>query len=200
MSTLRPDPKNPDPGEPEDRDLAEVAEAEVAARVAPCSEEAPEAALEAALSEVARIKDQLLRTAADFDNFRKRSRREIDDAVRQGKEAAVRELLPVFDNLERAILHAGQATDVKAVADGVSMVLRQFLEAAGRLGIRRIEAVGLPFDPMRHEAIQQMETTEHPAGTIVTEVQPGYTIGDKLLRASMVIVAKPPADPASEPS
>jgi molecular chaperone GrpE len=200
MSTLRPDPDNPAPGEPEDKELAEVVEAEDPAKEAPCGEEMPEVALEAALSEVARIKDQLLRTAADFDNFRKRSRREIDDAVRQGKETAVRELLPVFDNLERAIQHAGQATDVKAVADGVGMVLRQFLEAAGRLGIRRIEAVGQPFDPMRHEAIQQMETTEHPAGTIVAEVQPGYTIGDKLVRASMVIVAKPPADPASEPS
>jgi molecular chaperone GrpE len=193
MSTDRPDPREPVLREPEDDDPTEAAEP---AKDAPGGEEA----LEAALSEVTRIKDQLLRTAADFDNFRKRSRREIEDAVRQGRESAVRELLPVFDNLERAILHAGQATDAKAVADGVGMVLRQFLEAIGRLGIRRIEAVGQAFDPMRHEAIQQIETDEHPAGTVVTEVQPGYTIGDKLLRAAMVIVAKPPRDPAQEPS
>lgn len=150
-----------------------------------------DAALQEALSEVTRIKDQLLRTAADFDNYRKRTRREIEDAERRGREELLRDLLPVFDNLERAVAHAGQATDVKAVADGVSMVLRQFLDTLGRIGIKRIEALGQPFDPARHEAVQQLETDEYAPGSVAVEIQPGYMMGDKLVRASMVVVAKP---------
>lgn len=150
-----------------------------------------EEALREALAEAARIKDQLLRTAADFDNFRKRSRREAEDAERRGREETVRELLPVFDNLERAVAHAGQATDAKAVADEVSMVLRQFLDTLGKVGIKRVETLGQPFDPAKHEAVQQIETAEFPAGTVAVEIQPGYMIGDKLLRAAVVVVAKP---------
>jgi molecular chaperone GrpE len=145
-----------------------------------------------ARAEVARMRDQLLRTAADFDNFRKRTRRDIEDAQKRGREELLRELLPVFDNLERAVVHAGQASDAKAVADGVGMVLKQFADTLGRLGIKRIATVGNPFDPTQHEAIQQIETDEHPVGTIVAEVQPGYAMGDKLVRAAMVVVAKPP--------
>ena len=178
----------------DERDSAEPADEE------PEAAPAPEAALEEARAEAARIRDQLLRTAADFDNFRKRSRRDIEEADRHGRETAVRELLPVFDNLERAVQHAEQATDAKAVADGVTMVLKLFQEAMGKLDIRRIETVGTPFDPMRHEAIQQLVTDEHPPGTIVTEVHPGYTIGDKLLRAAMVVVARPPPAEAVEPA
>jgi molecular chaperone GrpE len=151
----------------------------------------PATPLEEAQAEIARIRDQLLRTAADFDNFRKRTRREVDDAHKRGKEELLRELLPVFDNLERAFLHAGQASDAKAVADGVGMVLKQFGDTLGKVGIKRIAAVGVAFDPSLHEAIQQVETNDHPAGTIVAEVQPGYAMGDRLVRASMVVVAKP---------
>jgi len=155
--------------------------------------EKPGTPLEEAQAEIARLRDQLLRTAADFDNFRKRTRRELDDAHKRGKEELLRELLPVFDNLERAVVHAGQASDAKAVADGVGMVLKQFQDTLGKVGIKRIPAVGGPFDPSLHEAIQQVETNEHPAGTIVAEVQPGYALGDRLVRASMVVVAKPKA-------
>jgi molecular chaperone GrpE len=153
--------------------------------------EKPESPLEEAQAETARLRDQLLRTAADYDNFRKRTRRELDDAQKRGKEELLRELLPVFDNLERAVVHAGQASDAKAVADGVGMVLKQFQDTLGKVGIKRIAALGGPFDPSLHEAIQQIETDDHPAGTIVAEVQPGYAMGDRLVRASMVVVAKP---------
>jgi molecular chaperone GrpE len=151
----------------------------------------PGSPLEEAQAEIARIRDQLLRTAADYDNFRKRTRREVEDAQKRGKEELLRELLPVFDNLERAVVHAGQASDAKAVADGVGMVLKQFADTLGKVGIKRIAAVGGPFDPSLHEAIQQVETNDHPAGTIVAEVQPGYAMGDRLVRAAMVVVAKP---------
>lgn len=154
--------------------------------------------LETARAETAKLRDQLLRTAADFDNYRKRSRREVDDAHKKGSEEMLRTLLPVFDNLERAVLHAEQANDSKAIAEGVRMVLKQFTDAIGKVGIKRVAGVGTAFDPLVHEAIQQVETVEHPAGTIVAEVQPGYTLGDRLLRAAMVVVARPPAK-ASEP-
>ncbi len=147
--------------------------------------------LEEARAEIARVRDQLLRTAADYDNFRKRTRRELEDAQKRGREELLRDLLPVFDNLERAVVHAGQASDAKAVADGVGMVLKQFADTLGRIGIKRIAAVGKAFDPSQHEAIQQVETDEHPPGTVVAEVQPGYAMGDKLVRAAMVVVAKP---------
>ena len=161
--------------------------------------EKPGSPLDEAQAEIARLRDQLLRTAADFDNFRKRTRRELDDAHKRGKEELLRELLPVFDNLERAVVHAGQASDAKAVADGVGMVLKQFQDTLGKVGIKRVPAVGEPFDPSMHEAIQQVETSEHPAGTIVAEVQPGYAMGDRLLRASMVVVAKPKQSDGNKP-
>jgi molecular chaperone GrpE len=154
--------------------------------------EKPADPLEEARAEIARVRDQLLRTLADFDNFRKRTRRELEDAQKRGREELLREFLPVFDNLERAVVHAGQVSDAKAVADGVGMVLKQFADTLGRIGIKRVVTVGNAFDPTQHEAIQQIETDEHPAGTIVAEVQPGYAMGDKLIRAAMVVVAKPP--------
>jgi molecular chaperone GrpE len=157
--------------------------------------------LEEAKAEAARLKDQLLRTAADYENFRKRSRREIDDAQKRGKEELLRELLPVFDNLERAVLHAGQASDFKAVAEGVGIVLKQFVDTLGKVGIRRVTTVGSIFDPTQHEAIQQMESNEYPAGTVVAEVQPGYALGDRLLRAALVVVSKgPPSDGKRPPN
>jgi molecular chaperone GrpE len=147
-----------------------------------------------AQAEAARLKEAWLRTAADFDNFRKRSRRELDDARRGGREDLLRAMLPVFDNLERAIQSAQRSVDVTAVADGLSMVVRQFVDALGREGIARVPTVGHPFDPSRHEAIQQVETADHEPGTVIAEVQPGYTQGDRLVRAAMVVVAKPKAE------
>src|SRR5262245_45983357 len=172
--------KEVSPGAADEGDIGQVEAAEKVAD--PLAE---------ARAEAARIRDQLLRTAADYDNFRKRTRREVEDAQKRGREELLRELLPVFDNLERAVVHAGQASDAKAVADGVGMVLKQFADTLGKVGIKRIAAVGGPFDPSLHEAIQQVETNDHPAGTIVAEVQPGYAMGDRLVRASMVVVAKP---------
>jgi molecular chaperone GrpE len=143
-----------------------------------------------AQAEAAKLKDAWLRTAADFDNFRKRSRKEMEDARRNGREDLLRAVLPVFDNLERAIQSAQRSSDVKAMADGLSMVQRQFVEALGREGIARIPTVGHAFDPGVHEAIQQVETSDHPPGTVLAEVQPGYVQGDRLVRAAMVVVAK----------
>lgn len=152
--------------------------------------EAPADPLAAAQAEAQRNKEAWLRTAADFDNFRKRARKELEDARKNGREDLLRALLPVFDNLERALQSAQRASDVKAVADGLTMVQRQFVDALGREGIQRVPTVGHAFDPSVHEAIQQVETSDHAPGTVLAEVQPGYTQGERLVRAAMVVVAK----------
>jgi molecular chaperone GrpE len=147
--------------------------------------------LERAQEDAAKFKDMLVRTTADFDNFRKRTRRELEDARRSGREDLLKDLLPVFDNLERAIQSAQKATEVKAVSEGLSMILKQFESTLGRANIGRVPTVGVMFDPSLHEAIQQIETDEQPPGTVVAEVQPGYREGERLVRAAMVVVAKP---------
>jgi molecular chaperone GrpE len=104
----------------------------------------------------------------------------------------------VFDNLERGVHSAQRAQDVKAVVDGLSMILRQFTEVLARVGIAKVPTTGKAFDPSVHEAIQQIETDEYPAGTVVAEVQPGYMQADRLVRAAMVVVAKPKTSHAPE--
>jgi molecular chaperone GrpE len=146
--------------------------------------------LESVKAEAAKTRDQLLRMAADFDNFRKRSRKEIEDARKAGKEDLLKEFLPVFDNLDRGMQSAQKATDVSAVAEGLSMVLRQFVDTLGRQGITRVPTVGNAFDPSVHEAIQQVESDE-PPGHVVAEVQSGYVQAGRLVRAALVVVAKP---------
>jgi molecular chaperone GrpE len=143
-------------------------------------------------AEAARLKDQLLRLAADFDNFRKRSRRELGDAERTAREELLRELLPVFDNLERASQHAGAAADVQSLVDGITMVNRQFVDTLSRLGVQRIQTVGVAFDPAVHEAVQQLETADQPPGVVFAEVLGGYRLGERLIRPAMVVVAKAP--------
>lgn len=140
-----------------------------------------------------RLKDQLLRTAADFDNFRKRTKKDLDDAERRGREDTVRELLPVFDNIERAVQASGAAKDVASIVEGLNMILKLFEDHVGRIGVTRVPSVGERFDPTVHDAIQQVETDEHPPGTVVTEVLAGYKLGDRLVRPAMVVVARKPS-------
>jgi molecular chaperone GrpE len=172
------------------RDEAAVADEADPAAVDPPPQAAELDPLAQAQAEAARMKDSWLRTAADFDNFRKRARKELEDARRSGREDLLKAVLPVFDNLERAIQSAQRSPDVKAVSDGLSMVQRQFVESLAREGISRVPTVGHAFDPGVHEAIQQVETSDHQPGTVLAEVQPGYTQGERLVRAAMVVVAK----------
>jgi molecular chaperone GrpE len=102
------------------------------------------------------------------------------------------EVLPVGDNLERAVQAAQQGGDAKSVVEGVSMVLRFFEDALNRLGVERVPSVGQAFDPGLHEAVQQVES-EQPPGTVVSEMTPGYRVQGKLLRPAMVAVARKPS-------
>lgn len=176
-----------------DKDVEELEQAEPDGEPEAAREPTP---LELAEAERDRLKDQLLRTAADFDNFRKRTKKDLEFAERRGKEDVLRELLPVFDNLERAVEAARTSTDAAGIAQGVEMVLKLFEDTAARIGLERIRALGERFDPTIHDAFQQRETDEQPPGTVVAEYQPGYRLGDKLLRPAMVVVAKKPSEPA----
>jgi molecular chaperone GrpE len=158
--------------------------------------EAEPSPLELMTAERDKIKDQLLRTAADFDNFRKRSRKDVEMAERRGKEDVLRELLPVFDNLERAVKASEDSVaDAAGILEGIEMVLKLFEDTTGRIGLTRVASVGERFDPAQHDAFQQVETDEKPPGTILAEYQPGYRLGERLLRPAMVVVARKRSEP-----
>jgi molecular chaperone GrpE len=175
-----------------------AAQAEAPATASATAEPTPVVVVDATAvltSERDKLKEQLLRTLADFDNYRKRTAREKQDELRRGKEDILRELLPVFDNLERASSSARPDADVAAIAKGIQMVIRLFEDTLTRVGAKRVVAVGATFDPNIHEAIAQVESNEHAAGTIAQELVPGYTFGERLLRAAMVAVSKGSAAP-----
>jgi len=176
----------PDQDEANEESAVEATSAPEVVEAAPVEE--PE--VDPIVAERDRLKDQLLRTAADFDNFRKRTKRDLEDARKRAIEDTLREVLPIIDNLERAVAASGEADDVAAVADGVRMVLRSFEDVAQRLGVERIPAVGHRFDPNVHDAVQQAVSEEHPAGTILAEVVPGYRLGERLIRAALVVVSR----------
>jgi molecular chaperone GrpE len=138
--------------------------------------------------------DRYLRAAADLENLRKRQRREIDEAKLESKGRVLKEMLPVVDNLERAIEHATAQAGTNPIIEGVQLVLRQFLTAFERLEVTPIEAAGQPFDPNLHEAISQQESDAAP-GTVVQVLQRGYKSGDRLLRPALVVVAKAKSTP-----
>jgi molecular chaperone GrpE len=134
--------------------------------------------------------DKFLRTLAEFDNFRKRTRQEIDDARRAGTERLASDLLTVLDNFERALQHTEGETTNDAVREGILLIHKQLQNTLAKHGIEPIEAVGQPFDPQYHEAIMQVEPgPDHPPGTVAEELRKGYMINGRVLRASLVKVA-----------
>lgn len=136
--------------------------------------------------------DRLLRQMADLENFKKRMARERGEALRYANEALVRDLLPVLDNLERAVEHAKGGRNGKPLLDGVEMVLKGFLDVLSKYGVTQITAKGESFDPQKHEAIAQVESEEHEPNTVVEEHHKGYYLLDRLLRPALVSVAKIP--------
>jgi len=136
----------------------------------------------------AALKDQMLRTQAEAENFRKRMRREKDEFARFAREGFVRDLLPVKDNLERALLHANE--DPESIVAGVKLTLEQFDSTFKTMGVECVECHGQAFDPERHEAMNQVESDEHEPNTVVGELQKGYQLNGRLLRPAMVTVTK----------
>lgn len=139
--------------------------------------------------------ERFLRTSADFENYKKRNLREISEFKKYANESILSELLCVVDNLERAI--SSSATDEKinsCIVDGVSMTLNEFKKVFENYGVKPVESLCKPFDPNFHQAMMQEESDEHPENTVIAELQKGYTIHDRLLRPSMVVVSKAKTD------
>jgi molecular chaperone GrpE len=192
---------------------------DLAARIAALEEEL--AAQERLLEEsqrlgretMARLKetnDRYLRAAADLENYKKRAQREKEEVQKFGIERLLKDLLPVLDNFDRALDAAPSCTDVPSFAVGVEMTRKLFEDTLGRHGVKSFRSLGETFDPRIHEAVQGVESAEHPANVIVQEIVRGFFLHDRLVRPSMVVVSrgpgpapeapKPEAEPAPAPA
>ncbi|MGH7223220.1 MAG: nucleotide exchange factor GrpE [Gemmataceae bacterium] len=143
--------------------------------------------------EIAELKDKYLRALADTDNIRKRTRQQSEDTVRLQRENLLRDLLPITDNLERAVEAARGGGNGKPIVEGVEMVLRSLLDLLRINGVTPRESVGRPFDPQFHEAVDHVESAEHPPNTVINEFHRGYQVGERVLRPARVAVAKAPS-------
>ena len=143
--------------------------------------------------------EQLVRTAADFENYRKRAAREKLDAVKYANESLLQKLVPVLDNLDMAAAAAAGAQNdaAQSLQAGVNMILSQLRNVLTEAGLEEIDAAGKAFDPNFHEAVSQQETTERPEGQVVQQLRKGYKLRDRLLRPATVVVAKRPAPATS---
>ena len=151
-----------------------------------------EAKFEAKEKEAEENYDRLLRLSAEFENYKKRSSREIEEFRKFANQSLIKEMLSVVDNLELAInsTNSHKAID-KDLLQGLEMTHREILKVFEKFNVKPIDAKGQPFDPTFHEAVMQEETNDYAKNTVINEMQRGYMIHDRLLRPSMVVVAKP---------
>ena len=143
---------------------------------------------------VEELRDGMLRAAADYDNFRKRMEKERENIICSANEHLISELLPVMDNLERALESSHSQTEINNILDGVRMISGNLREVLSRCGLETIESVGRPFDPNVHEAVGVVEAPGHDEGSVVGELQKGYKFKGKVVRPSKVQVSGGPPD------
>lgn len=141
-------------------------------------------------SELAEMKNRYLRAQADLENFRRRTRKEMEEQAKYAGMAVIKELLPALDNLERALAASRDGNASDGLAKGVEMVYQQIFDILSHSGLKEIPAVGEPFNPEFHEAVMQIESEEHDSGIVVEELQKGYQLKDRVIRPSMVKVSK----------
>lgn len=138
--------------------------------------------------------EQLLRTSADLENYKKRAARERQEAIKFANETLLEKLIPILDNFEMALAAANaQNTSVQSLQAGINMIQQQLKAALADAGLQEIDANGKPFDPNLHEAISQQETGDAPEGQVMQQVRKGYKLRERLLRPASVVVAKKPA-------
>lgn len=139
--------------------------------------------------------DALVRTTADFDNFKKRATRERQEAVKFANESLLQKLIPILDTFDMALTAAANAKEgtAQSLQTGVSMILSQFRNTLTEAGLEEVDASGKPFDPNFHEAVSQQETVEVPEGHVVQQLRKGYKLKERLLRPATVIVARKPS-------
>jgi molecular chaperone GrpE len=149
-----------------------------------------------------KIKDtheKMLRAVADLENYKKRAAKEKEEVHKFGIEKLLKDFLPVLDNLDRALAHTQGTPDVVSLSRGLDMVRKQFEDTLQKHGVKAFTAVGQPFDPRLHEAMQQVATTEVPPQHVLSEVVRGFTLNERLIRPALVVVATaPPVEPPTE--
>jgi molecular chaperone GrpE len=148
------------------------------------------------IQELESLKDQFLRKAADYDNAKKRLEKDKEEFYRFATEKLIRELLPVLDNLNRAIEQAERANPNDAILKGIHLIEKHVFDILKKYGLSRIEALEKPFSAEFHEAIGEVETADKPEGTVAEEVEAGYLLHGRVLRPSRVRVAKAPQAPS----
>ena len=146
--------------------------------------------MDLARADLAEARDKMLRAQAELDNYRKRARRELDDERRYAEIYLLRDLLPVLDNIHRAIEAAGKKADATALLEGFKMVRQQLETLLEQHQCKPIEAVGHPFDPAQHNAVMQQLKPDKPENTVLDVVQTGYHLHDRVVRPAQVIVSK----------
>ena len=151
-----------------------------------------EAKLEAAVNEAKESYDRFLRVSAEFENYKKRSARQVEEFKKYANQALIKDLLPVVDNLELALKSSTQSKgNHSGLVDGVDLTLKEVFKVFEKYHITPIDALGKPFDPKFHEAVMREESEEYTENTVINEMQRGYLIHDRLLRPTMVVVAMP---------
>lgn len=136
--------------------------------------------------------NKFLRVCADLENYKKRVEKEKGELINFSNERLIKEVLPVVDNLERAIDHIEDESDITAVKDGIKLVLDNLLAVLKKFGVEAVSAMGEKFDPTRHEAVSQEETLNSDPGTVIKEFHKGYYLNNRLLRPAMVVIAMAP--------
>ena len=141
-------------------------------------------------NELTEQKDKFVRLQAETDNFRKRLSREKEEFSQYANERLFKELLPIFDNFERAL--GDPSNDIKSLKEGLEMILKQFSSFLEKERVEPIEAIGEKFDPMIHEVLTSEESSEHEENTIISQFVKGYTINNRVIRPSQVVISKKP--------
>ncbi len=186
MTLTKPPKGSSDPAAPEDQTDPPVAPA------LPSDPEELQKQLSEKTKEAEENYARLVRLAADMENLKKRQEKERADLLLYANENLIKELLPVVDNLERALEHGRQSEAPEAMLEGIDLVFQGFLKALARFGVTPLNSVGQQFDPAFHNAVMQEETTEVPDCIITKELQKGYFLNQRLLRPAMVVVARNP--------
>lgn len=187
-----------------DKEVKGVSELEISGEIPKGEEESLDSLkeeIETKKRGLGELQDRYLRLYAEFENFKKVVSKEQAELLRYGNERLIVEILPVIDNLERAILHSKELTDkadpesreaIDSLISGVEMTLKQIKDILGRFGVREISALGEVFDPTLHHAVSQIERGGHEPNTVIEELRRGYLLNDRVIRPTMVVVSKIP--------
>lgn len=154
--------------------------------------------LDAKETELQTLNDKYLRLAAEFENYKRRAQRDQSDTVRFANEKLLKDLIPTVDNLERALQCSKEQSDTEGLLQGVELTYKQYLDTLGKCGVTQVSSIGEPFDPAKHQAVGQVESSTIAENCVVDEYQKGYFLQDRILRPAMVTVAKAAASGDTE--